>query len=460
MPPQILRPYQQDALDRCRQEFAAGHKRVLLVASTGSGKTTIAASMIHSACSLGHRVLFLAHRRELIAQAANRLREHDIDPGIILAGVMPHPSRPVQVASVQTLARRDIPRSDLLIVDECHHSPSVSYRKSLDSVEFALGLTATPWRMNGRGLGDIFQSSVVAALPSRLVADGYLCPVDGFSYDLPDMSKVKVTGGDYSEGEAANVMGYVGGNIVQRWLDCRPGRTVLFACTVDHSQKLTRMFRDAGVRAEHLDGKTPNSLRADILGRLADGTTEIICNVGVLTEGYDLPSIRCIVLARPTRSEGLFVQMAGRGLRTAPGKDVVRIHDHAGCCMRFGLPDQDRDYSLTGGKKKDADSVPAVTTCPQCFAVFRPGPKACPACGAQLSALASPRTINEVEGVEVELSALQAKLDRRHNAPPHLVASYKELMDVAAQKGYKAGWPKVQFRLKHGFWPRKEWTDE
>ena len=451
---QILRPYQQRGLDAVRRELAQGRKRILIVAPPGAGKTTIAAHIIEGAAAKGRRVLFLAHRRELISQCVARLREHDITPGVIQAGFPADPDRPVQVASVQTLARREIPRADILIVDECHHARAKTYQRAVNASPFVLGLTATPWRTDGKGLGDLFESLVVVARPSRLVAEGYLCPIAGFAYDLPDLSGVKRVGGDYDESGAANAMSYIGGNIVQRWLDFRPGRTVLFACTVEHSQRMTALFRAAGVRAEHLDGSTPGAERASILGRLADGTTELVSNVGVLTEGWDLPELRCVILARPTQSQGLYLQMAGRGLRPAAGKTVARIHDHAGCAIRHGPVDLDRDYSLDASTKRDGDAAPRTSTCPACYAIFSPGPRVCPACGAELRRDNPSREVNEVEGVEVDMDEVRRRYVPGNIAKPAFIA----LQEQAAARGYKTGWASVRFKERYGFWPRKEWT--
>lgn len=450
---QTLRPYQSRALDGCRASIARGHKRVLLVAPTGSGKTTIASAIIQGAVAKGRRVLFLAHRKELISQCVTRLAEHDVQAGIIMAGVQPFPHRPVQVASVQTLARREVPPSDLVIVDEAHHARAKSYQRALAAAPTALGLTATPWRTDGRGLGELFEDVVVAARPRELIDLGFLCPVTGFSYDTPDLSGVKTSAGDYEEGGAAQVMSYVGGNIVERWLAFRPGRSVLFACTIEHSREMAARFAAAGVVAEHLDGTTPVVERAAILSRLASGATDVVCNVGVLTEGWDLPALRCVILARPTKSRGLFLQLAGRGLRPADGKDVARIHDHAGNMLRHGPIDLDHDYSL-GKDSSRKEAVPATKTCPACFAIFSPGPKQCPVCGAELApAPGAARQVNEVEGVEVSLEEVR----RRYVPDREARAEYDRLLAVAVANGWKPGWASVRLKERFGFWPRKAW---
>ena len=453
-----LRPYQIAAVASLRSEFAQGRKRVVLVAPTGSGKTTIAGEMIRSALvkSRAARIIFLAHRRELISQCSDRLASIGVPHGIIQAGVS-NVAHSVQVASVQTLIRRQIPAANLVIIDECHHARAGSYTKILDALLGVpvVGLSATPWRTDGRGLGALFDGLVVAARPGELVAAGFLCPVTGFAYDNPDLSAVRTTGGDFEDQSAAQAMGYIGGNIVTRWLDFRPGRTVVFACTIAHSMALAESFRAAGVAAEHLDGTTPTDERAAILARLAAGTTEVVCNVGVLTEGWDLPALQCVVLARPTKSVGLYLQMAGRGLRPADGKTVARIHDHAGNAIRHGLVDSDRDYTLDGDTRRAGVKAPPTASCPKCFAIHEPAP-ACPACGHVYER--KPRTLNEIVGHEVAFTEIKPATRFRRISEGEARALMADLAATGAARSFKPGWAAYQFKQRTGFWPRREWS--
>jgi superfamily II DNA or RNA helicase len=451
---QILREYQIDALERTRAEYAAGRRRVLLVAPTGAGKTSIAAAIIESAVSKGRKVLALAHRKELIDQLVTRLLEHDILPGVIRAGVKPAPHRPVQVASVQTLARREVPASDLLIIDEAHHATCKSYQRAVDAGRSVLGLTATPCRLSGRGLGDLFDSMVVVSSPAELTRLGFLVPVVGFAYSNPDMRGVKRVGGDYAEDGAAQAMGYVGGDIVKRWIAFRPGPTILFACTIAHSLRLVEMFTAAGVRAGHVDGSTPAIERDALFARLASGALEVLSNVGVATEGVDVPSLRCIILARPTTSSGLALQMAGRGLRPFPGKTSLRLHDHAGVTLMHGLPDQDREWDLDAGSRSSSDPAPATRTCSACFAIFSPRSK-CPVCGADLASrrIGKERKVNEVEGVEVELSQVR----QVWSDPGKARARYAELLKIQHERGYKQKYAACALKAELGMWPPRSW---
>ena len=318
--PQVLRPFQAAALDRVRELLRAGIRRVLLVSPTGSGKTTIAAAVIDGARAKQGAVLFLAHRRELIDQCSARLDGAGVEHGVIQAGhPRALPALPVQVASVQTLARRGLrPRATLIIVDEAHHA-----RANTDEEIFSsygpdipiLGLSATPWRLDGRGLGEMFKEVVVAARVRELIAQGYLVSYTGFAYDTPDLRQVKKTGSDYNERALELVMegSKLAGNIIEQWLKHAAGkRTVVFAVSIAHSQHLVERFRAAGVAAEHVDGTMQARDRAAILGRLASGETTVVSNVNVLTEGWDLPQLEVCILARPTLSVGLYLQMVGR----------------------------------------------------------------------------------------------------------------------------------------------------
>lgn len=289
---QTLRPYQREAIDSLRAKLRH-HRRLLLVSPTGSGKTTIAAEMIHSATERGSRILFLAHRKELIDQCSTRLDQFSVPHGVIMSGHPRYqPVLPVQVASVPTLVRRNKPPADLIIIDEAHHARAGTYQKILDHYPGVptIGLSATPWRTDGKGLGELFEDVVVAATIQQLTEDGYLVPATGFAYDAPELAEVRMRGRDYDAEGLELVMGgtAIAGNVVQSYLDHASGkRAVLFAVSVKHSRQLVERFQEAGVRAEHLDGETPKGEREAILARLSSGETTLVSNVGVLTEGWD-----------------------------------------------------------------------------------------------------------------------------------------------------------------------------
>jgi DNA repair protein RadD len=381
MPAQVLRDYQVRGLKQIMDAYAQGARSVLAVSPTGSGKTTLFGHLVAQLDKQGRRSLILAHRRELVTQACNRLREFDTSHGVILAGEAPRPYARVQVASVQTLTRRAAPDAQLVVCDEAHLSTATTWANIIEQYPNAriLGVTATPWRLSGRPLAGAYDACVVVATPRELREQGHLCDYNGFSYLAPDLGDVRTTGGDYNEQDSARAMSasVIVDNVVEEWLKHASHlSTVVFAVTVEHSRQLVDRFRSAGVAAEHLDGGTPLAQREAIMRRVAAGTTRVLSNVGVCIEGLDIPRLKCCVLARPTMSLARAIQMMGRVRRPWEGV-TARIHDHAFVIAKHGLPDQDRDYALSARPEKP----PSLTTCPACLALFTG--RICPACNAE-----------------------------------------------------------------------------
>lgn len=388
-----LRQYQHEAVERVRAEFTAGHRRVLLVAPTGSGKTVMFAALAASHAAAGRRVIVVAHRRELLTQAAGKLRASGIrDVGIHRGRAnSTNPDAPVQVVAIQALRSGAFP-ADLVIVDEAHHTPAESYKKLLDLYPDAehLGATATPWWGAGKGLGDYFQAAVVATTVRELTDAGYLARVRMFTHPhtLRDLNLrgVKQSGGDY---DITAVSARVDrpallGDMVEHWQSHAGGaRTLAFAASVEHSKHIVERFRAAGIAAEHLDGKTPDDERAAILARLASGETRIVSNYNVLTEGFDAPAVGCVILARPTKRAGVYLQAVGRGMRVDGENTSVVVLDHAGGCITHGLPDEERAVRLDVVETERGGGVP-VRRCPCCGLCVPLGTLECPECAETL----------------------------------------------------------------------------
>jgi superfamily II DNA or RNA helicase len=313
VPTPELRPYQVEVIAEFDRAVAAGQRRIILVSPTGSGKTVIASAIIKAARYEGKRVVVLAHRREIIKQTSTKLYEHGIQHGIIAAEFPTRPFEPVQVASIQTLWQRairteamELPAADLLVIDECHHSPARTYRKIIDVYPEAilLGLTATPCRGDGRGLGGIFETIIECPQVAELIEQGYLVKTRVYAPVNPDLTGVRVEKGDYVESQLADRMNTAKlvGDIVTHWHKYGERRkTVAFTVNVGHSVHLRNEFIRSGVRAEHVDGSTPKDERDATLARLASGETELVSNCMVLTEGWDMPEVGCCILARPTK---------------------------------------------------------------------------------------------------------------------------------------------------------------
>lgn len=454
-PPAVvtLRPYQERGIDGVRALLGVGRKSVLIVCPTGGGKTVIFAAIASGAVRKGKRVLVLAHRKELIDQGYTKLLASGIDEahlGTILAGdPRRRPHAPVQVASVQTIAGRAKPPADIVIIDEAHHSCAASYRKILAAYPHAaiLGVTATPCRADGRGLGDVFVELVHVATFRDLAADGFLVAPRVFTSRNPlDLSKLKTTGGDYNLADLDKVVNTreLVGDIVATWQARAEGRTtVVFASSVEHSRAIVAQFVEAGVAAEHLDGTTEKEERAAILARLASGETTVVSNMGVLTEGWDLPRCKCVVLARPTKSLGLYLQMAGRGLRPWENTSALLL-DHAGCVLSHGFPQDDREWSLEAKKKKA--SAPPVRTCLSCYAALPGGTAVCTECGHVFES-DEREGLRQVDGELLEVvPPSETPLEERR-------AWYAGVLENAARRGRKIGFARHRYREKFGGWP-------
>lgn len=455
--PVRLRPYQQEAVQNLRARVAAGVRRLIIVAPTGSGKTTIAAHIIASAASRGSRVLFMAHRRELITQAYNRLVRLGVPEnqlGVLMGQDRRYrPGAPVQVASVDTLRNRAKPLADIVFVDECHRATAKTYRDIASCYPDAihLGLTATPYRANGEGLDDAYDDLLLVASPRQLIDEGHLVEPRVFTVptgSLPDLSSVRMKRGDYDQRALAEAVDskLLVGNLVEHWLRHAPGvRTVAFAVSVAHSKHIAEQFRAAGIAAEHLDGGTPTLERDAILGRLETGETTVVSNCGILGEGWDQPAVKCAILARPTRSTGLYLQQAGRILRPWNGQGAT-ILDHGGCVLEHGLPQDDRVFTLDGTRKRNGKRGAPVRTCPSCLAVLPLSTRQCPECS---TVLIEQRDLpQEHEGTLVEVRPEDLKR-----------IELERLRSIADERGYKPGW--VYYRFKERFGeapPRERWT--
>lgn len=471
-----LRPYQTKAIDQVRLKMAAGTKRICVVAATGAGKTIIFSEIVRLALARKRRVVILVHRKELVDQTLDKLMRFGIVAGVIRANDSRRDdSFDVQVCSVQTLARRvgpserlphaeRLPPADVAIVDECHHAASDSYRRVLAAWPGAvvLGFTATPWRSDKIGLRGMYDDTVLVATYAELRAEGALVPYEPFAYDAPDLHNVPIVAGDYNQkqlGLAANTDVLVG-NIVDEYRKHTPGkRAIVFAVNIEHSTHLVAEFEAAGFPAHHIDFATPKRERELAIAAFARGDVKVLSSVAIFTEGWDCPAAEVVILARPTQSLSLFIQMIGRGLRPAPGKACAVINDHGGNFLRHGLLEDERDYSLTTTPKRQID----LHTCPICRAIFGQirDDGSCPKCN---ELIAPPREVREAqarrekERLEGErLNAEQIK-ERRAVAAGHAskaekIAEFLRLKQVAHVRGYKPGWVGHRFKILFGHWP-------
>jgi superfamily II DNA or RNA helicase len=464
-----LRSYQVDAIEQLKGKIACGSRRLLLIAPTGSGKTVVAATLIAEAVAAGKNVVFVDHRRELTEQTSRKLYDIGVDHGIIQAGFPSRPGEKVQICSVQTLHARavrscqiSLPPADLLIIDEAHHVRARTYMRLIEAYPNAiiLGLTATPCRSDGRGLGNAFQSLVECSGVAELTRLGYLVPVQIFAPVRPDLSAIRIERGDYVESQLAQRMNTAPlvGDIVSHWHRlAEQRRSVVFTVNVAHSVHIRDEFRRSGVLAEHIDGSTALDERKAILAGLKAGSVDVVCNCAVLTEGWDLPEASCLILARPTRSLGLFRQMVGRILRTAPGKADAIILDHSGAVFQHGFPDDEIVWSLHQDRlvenkvhvARGTYQAPVLTTCPECAAVRFEG-RPCPVCGWH--SVTKPRQV-EVTNGELGRVDRQRHVEAAKHGPEEKLRFHRQLAYIARERGYRNGWIAHKYREKFGIWP-------
>lgn len=447
----VLRPYQQAAIDEARAAYKAGNRAVLFQLPTGGGKTITASTVVHGAASKGNVTWWLTHRRELAGQASRTFHALGIPHGTVQAGHVSNPTACVQVASIQTIVRRldALPPPNLIVFDEAHHLGAASWEQIFDRFPRArvLGLTATPWRLDGQGLGRWFGHMVRGPNTAQLIDDGSLSPFRLFAPATPDLSDVATTAGDYQRGALAKAMDkpQIVGDAIGHYTRLCPGkRAVVFAAGVENSRHIAAQFNAAGIAAEHIDGTMPNDLRDAAVERFRRGETLILSNSDILGEGFDVPAIEAAILLRPTKSLSLHLQQVGRALRPCEGKHEAIILDHAGNSLRHGLPDDVREWTLEDReRRKKAESADvAVRQCKECFYVYRPAPK-CPQCGFAAPGIA--REIEQVEGTLTEFKRAEARAKFREQGH---AGSLEALIELGRQRGYKS--PE--------FWARKVWA--
>jgi superfamily II DNA or RNA helicase len=464
--PSPLRPVQATALDLLRNSLRSGRRRPILQMPTGGGKTVIGAHIVTGLLNRQKRVCFSVPALGLVDQTFERFTQNGIDPANmgVLQGA--HPWRrlhaPLQIATPQTLSRRTLPDVQYVIVDEAHIRFKVIDRWIAERPEVVfIGLSATPW---SRGLGKLYDDLLKPTSLNELIDLGLLSPFRVFAPTHPDLSGVSIVAGDYHEGELAEAMNRptLVADIVTTWLARGRGRpTLVFATGRMHAQALRDRFAEVGVSAAYVDANTPREERDQIGRDLAIGRHEVVVNVGCLTTGIDW-DVRCIVLARPTRSEMLFVQIIGRGLRTAPGKTDCLILDHSDTHLRLGMvTDIDCDVLDDGRPRKQQaekreKKQPLPKECDSCGCLVPPLMKECPACGHERKIA----TVQEADGDLVEM-VREGIITRP--VPGMKVTdmlrelggrdTYRMIRWIGDERGRAPGWSAHAYKALWGDWP-------
>jgi DNA repair protein RadD len=405
-----LRPYQTEAVANIRQAFSERHRSVLFVLPTGGGKTVLFSHITEQAAARGNRVCVLVHRQELLRQASASLHQMGVPHGLVAANLSMDLSHAVQVASVQTLARRvhKFPQEffQLLVVDEAHHSNAGTWAKVLDHFSAArvLGVTATPCRGDGRGLGEWYSSLVQGPSAAWLTDNGYLAQAKVYAPPIGfDARQVRTRMGDFDLNQASEQLSgnRAMGDALSHYRQHLDGQTAIaFCCSIAHAEAVARLFNDAGVAAASIDGTMDSATRERLLSELGAGRLKVLTSCALIGEGVDVPSVAGCILLRPTQSVSLHLQMIGRCLRPS-GEKVAVVLDHVGNTQRLGHHLDDREWSLDGVRKRQRDSAPSVKICPKCFCAMASQSRACPECGHEFQP--ERRELQHVEGQLVEV---------------------------------------------------------
>lgn len=450
-----LRPYQEQLVDDVGYEFGAGRRRVCAVMPCGAGKTIVTAWMARGTALSGRRAIFMVHRQELIEQTSATFTEMGIRHGLIAAGAAKEYDLPVQIASVQTLVHRlgEVPPPDFLICDECHHIVANSYRKIIDhfGAICVLGVTATPERIGGQGLGEVFESLVLGPSAAELIAAGNLTPYDYYAPPSKfDPAAAHVRFGEYVKSDLVNQIddADVIGDIVKNYQNLAAGkRAICYCINRAHSEHVAASFRAAGIPAEHVDGETHRAARARAVEEFRAGRLQILCNAELLGEGFDVPAMEAVILARPTASLTLYIQQSMRPLRPDPAQPEKRavIIDHVGNVFRHGLPDEAHAWSLETKKKRPRTT--AIKICPACYTALPSTARACPCGHVFMTAAASEeRKYTEKDGTLTKIEEIRRKKQRQEVGMARSVA---DLTAIALQRGYSLRWVSRMADMKH-----------
>lgn len=449
-----LRPYQSELIKNTRALMAQGAKSILIQSPTGSGKTLLTAHMLHTAAQKGMASFFVVHRRELIKQSTQAFALEGLRHGIIAAGFQEDRRHLVQIASVQTLARRfrRYRQPRLVVWDECHHLAAGSWSKLFASFPqaFHIGLSATPERLDGRGLEKFFQEMIHGPSVEWLIQNKFLSNYRLYAPTRPDLSQVHTRMGDFVQSEVTSIIDKPGitGDVIQHYKRfCYGKRAVVFCVSIAHSSHVVEQFNAAGIKAAHVDGETPQEERDEKINAFKNGNVKILSNVELFGEGFDVPAIEAAILLRPTQSLALFLQTCGRALRPSPGKEYAVILDHVGNFERHGLPDDDRTWSLMGNRgerSRKQDSPNSVKVCPKCFAAQFSGRPVCQFC--QFVFETRQRDIEQKDGdlSEIDKEAIRRQRLKEQGQAP----SFEELVVLGKKRNYKQPY----------FWAKMVWN--
>lgn len=440
-----LRDYQQELILRTQKSWRTGHKAPCIVLPCGGGKSVIVAEIAKKTTLNLKQVLFLVHRKELCEQIFRTFSWWGVDMSLC------------DIMMIQTASRRlaSLRTPDLIITDENHHSKSNSYRKIYDYFKksYRVGVTATPVRLDGSGLADVNDDLIVGVSAKWLIQNQCLAPYDYYAPDIADLSGLKISKGEFDSKSIETAMSKpkIFGDVIKYYQQFAKGvKAVCYCASVKHSQSMAEEFRKASIPAEHIDGETPKQQRSEMIENFRKGKIQILCNVDLISEGFDVPDCGCVIMLRPTQSLTLYIQQAMRCMRYRPDKKAI-ILDHVGNYGRHGMPDDDREWTLEGNPKKHglkllAEKDLQTMQCENCFGVFVPetSPAVCPYCHHVFPV--------KSREIQTDASAEIKKIEGFHFnlKPASACKSYQELLAYAEAHHYKKGWAWYQAR-ERGF---------
>ena len=428
-----LRDYQQNLKNKTKEAFKK-YKKVIMLAPCGAGKTVISSSILEDSLKKDKKVWFIVHRQELLKQAKDTFDDDKI-----------------KVYMIQTLVNdikkekiNEIP--DMIIFDECQHSTSKTYLELFNRFPntYFLGLTATPCRLSGKPLGDIYETIVKEIEADELIKNNYLADYDYYAPKVnADFSKVKIFNGDYNKEEIEKIMNNntIYGDIIKYYKELANNKkTIIYCPTISYSLKIEKLFNDNGLNAKHFDGTTNDEERKQIVEDFREGKINILTNVDLIGEGFDVPSCECVLLLRPTQSLSLYIQQSTRCLRRNGDKKAIII-DFVGNCYRHGLPTEKREWSLDQPikcKNPSGENAILIRQCPRCYKVYQPKTRICPYCGYE-----APKTEREIKQEEkAELERITKIEKKKKRQEVGMAKDFESLLKLAKERGYKnpAGW--------------------
>lgn len=426
-----LRRYQQDLYDKTASEFRKGNRRVLVVSPCGSGKTVLMAQMAAKSQANGKNVWVILPRQEILEQTLETFQRCEIPLDTIYVGM-----------AITTANHVDeLPPPDLIIFDECHISVASTYWKIVNAAPkaFIVGLTASPCRTDNKPLGSLYETLVEGVTVRWLIDNGYLAPYEYYSVTVADLSELT----NCDDASEWLMKPTVYGDVIRNWRQLANGiPTVVYCSSVKHSKETAAKFTEAGISAVHFDGTTPYAERKQIVERFRGGDINVLCNCDLISMGFDMPDIGCVVMLRPTQSASLYIQQSGRALRYKPGKTAIII-DAVANFARFQLPDEPYEWSLDipikQRRETDENGNFYIRTCPSCFKVFKTAP-VCPYCGAEYPL--HPREIKAHQDIELaritaEEAERVAEAKKKSRQEQGRAASFEELVALGKSRGYK-----------------------